>query len=418
MLERLAALHPRAIDLSLVRIERLLAALDHPECRLPPVLHCAGTNGKGSTLAFCRAALEAGGCRVHAYTSPHLVRFNERIRIVGDEIGNEALIGLLDRVEQANDGAPITFFEATTAAAFLAFSETAADILLLEVGLGGRLDATNVVRPILCCITPIDFDHQRYLGNTIAAIAGEKAGILKTNVPAVIAAQREAAVAVIEARAAEVGAPLYRENREWGIERRASGFRFAGARWRLDLPPPRLPGEHQLHNAGVAVACLEHLCLFSLDPDDIRRGVATANWPARLQRLERGPLADSLPPGWELWLDGAHNPHGAQALARWLETRGRPADLIIGMIESKDPASFFAALARSCRSLVSVPVPGGHAGLDPAHLASVAARGAWNAEAAADVAAAIARIVARESPGIIVIAGSLYLAGAVLAENS
>lgn len=401
------------------RIGRLLAALNHPEHRLPPVLHCAGTNGKGSTLAFCRAALEAGGYRVHAYTSPHLVRFNERIRIAGAEIGDEALIAALDRVEQANAGAPITFFEVTTAAAFLAFAETAADMLLLEVGLGGRLDATNmVVRPLLCCITPIDFDHQRYLGDTIAAIASEKAGILKAAVPAVIAAQRQAALIVLEARAAEIGAPLYREDREWRIERGERGFRFVGARWTLDLPPPGLRGEHQFHNAGLAVACLEQMSGLPLDPDKIRSGIAAATWPARLQRLERGPLADSLPSGWELWLDGAHNAHGAQALARWLGARGRPADLIAGMIESKDAASFFAALAENCRSLVTVPVPGGHAGLDPADLAATAARAGWQAGPAADVAAAIARIAARDTqPGIIVIAGSLYLAGAVLAEN-
>ncbi len=418
-LARLAALHPRAIDLSLDRIERLLAALGHPERRLAPVLHCAGTNGKGSTLAFCRAVLERAGYRAHAYTSPHLVRFNERILIDGAEIGDEALLEFLDRAERTNGDAPITFFEITTAAALLAFAETAADIVLLEVGLGGRLDATNVVLPAVSCITPIDFDHQRYLGDTLTAIAGEKAGILKSGVPSVIAAQPPPALAVIEARAAEVKVPLFRENYEWRIERREPGFRFESARWAFDLPPPSLPGGHQLQNAGVAIACLEQLRRFTIKPEAIRRGIASASWPARLQHLSRGPLVQRLGLGWELWLDGAHNPHGARALRQWLEARGRPVDLIAGMIESKDAEKFFAALVGSCRSVTTVPVPGSHAGIDAQELATAAIRVGLRAEPAANVAAAITRVLAQApEPGIILIAGSLYLAGAVLEENA
>lgn len=420
LLARFTALHPRIIDLSLGRIERLMAALGHPERKLPPVVHVAGTNGKGSVVAFVRAALEAAGHRCHVYTSPHLVTFNERIVLAGREIEDAPLTALLERVEAANAGAEITFFEITTAAAFLAFAEAPADILLLEVGLGGRLDATNLVAaPAVSCITPVDLDHQKYLGETLAAIAAEKAGILKPRVPAVIAAQRPEAMAAIEARAAETGTTLLIEERDWRAEPGKAGLRYEGPRWRLDLPPPGLPGAHQFHNAGAALACLEQLAAFELGPAALAHGIAKARWPARLQRLAKGPLATMLPADWQLWLDGAHNPHGARALAAWLDAQNKPAHLVTAMLDSKDPAGFFEELKGRFASVRTVPVPSGHSGLDPAGLAETARRAGHDAKNAADAAAAIAEIVASAAPGpaLLVIAGSLYLAGAVLAGN-
>lgn len=420
LLARLTALHPRIIDLSLGRIERLLEILGHPERKLPPVLHVAGTNGKGSVLAFSRAALEAAGYRCHVYTSPHLVRFNERIVLAGHEIDDAPLTALLERVEAANAGAEITFFEITTAAAYLAFAESPADILLLEVGLGGRLDATNVVaKPAVTCITPIDLDHQKYLGDTLSAIAAEKAGILKPRVPAVISAQLPEAMAPIAMRAEAIGTSLLIEARDWRMAPAGAGFRYEGPRWTLDLPKPNLLGAHQFHNAGAALACLEQLTGFKLAEAALARGVSDARWPARLQRLTRGPLTKLLPPDWGLWLDGAHNPHGARALAAWIAEQKNPVHLVTAMLDSKDPAGFFAELKGRIATVHTVPVPGGHNGLDPAGLAETAARAGHDAKSAADPGAAIAEIVANAPPGpaLLVIAGSLYLAGAILAEN-
>lgn len=421
LLARLTALHPRIIDLSLGRIERLLETLGHPEKKLPPVVHVAGTNGKGSVLAFCRAVLGAAGYRCHVYTSPHLVKFNERIVLAGREIEDAPLAALLERIEDANAGAEITFFEITTAAAFAAFAEVPADILLLEVGLGGRLDATNVVaRPAVTCITPIDLDHQKYLGDTLSAIAGEKAGILKPRVPAIVSKQKHEAMAPIAMRAEGIGTPLLLEERDWRVAPAEAGFRFEGQRWKLDLPAPNLLGAHQLHNAGAALACLEQLTAFTLDDSALARGLGSAQWPARLQRLTRGPLATLLPAGWQLWLDGAHNPHGARALAAWLAAQKLPAYLVTAMLDSKDPTGFFEELKGRVATVHTVPVPGGHNGLDPAGLAETAARAGHKAKSAADPAAAMAEIVAQagSGPAILLVAGSLYLAGAILAENA
>ncbi|MDH3234745.1 MAG: bifunctional folylpolyglutamate synthase/dihydrofolate synthase, partial [Alphaproteobacteria bacterium] len=311
-LARVQSLHPRVIDLSLGRIEHLLAALGNPERALPPVLHIAGTNGKGSTLAFLRGMLEAAGHAVHLYTSPHLIRFNERIVVAGKEIGDASLLALLDECEQANDGASITFFEFTTAAAYLAFARTPADILLLETGLGGRLDATNVIdAPALTAITPVSLDHQGFLGDDLAGIAAEKAGILKAGITGVVAAQPALAMDAITARADEIGAPLYCEGTDWRVEPVADGFRFSGRTEALTLPRPYMTGDHQLANAGMALACLESLPGFTVDDAAKARGIAGTRWPARLQRLRTGPLGEALPGGWELWLDGGHNPAAA-----------------------------------------------------------------------------------------------------------
>jgi dihydrofolate synthase / folylpolyglutamate synthase len=419
VLERLGRLHPRLIDLSLGRVERLLAALGNPQDKLPQVVHVAGTNGKGSTIAALRACLEAGGYRVHAYTSPHLVRFHERIRLAGQLIEEGALIALLEECERANDGAPITYFEITTAAAFLAFVRTPADVSLLETGLGGRLDATNVVpRPAVTAITPISLDHQAFLGDTIAKIAREKAGILKAGAPAVIAPQSEEAEAVIEARASGLGAPLLRWQREWCCEAAGNGMRFSGEHWRLDLPWPSLPGAHQIVNAGTAIACLEQLQAFPVSSDAVAKGLLHIEWPARLQRLTRGPLVTMLPPGWELWLDGGHNPGAgiilADVTANW---RDRPLYLVVAMMNSKDAAGFLAPLAPYAKELAGVTIPGEENPLPAEAIAACARSVGMTATIAASVDVALAGFIAKSTRGRVLICGSLHFAGTVLAQN-
>ena len=418
-LERLTTLYPKTIDLSLDRIRRILADLGNPQHRLPPVLHVAGTNGKGSTVAYLRAALEAAGKRVHVYTSPHLVRFNERIRLAGALIEDAPLEALLVEVEQINAGRPITFFEATTAAAFLAFSRVHADATLLEVGMGGRLDATNLVaRPLACAITQISFDHTEYLGTTLAQIAGEKACILKPGVPAAIGVQPEEAAPVFDEFAQRLGAPLFRFGREWRVAETASGFRYEG-RSTLDLPPPSLPGRHQIFNAGLALATLDCAPSLGLAEAHRARGIAAAEWPARLQRLTRGALAKLLPPGTRLFLDGGHNENAGEALADWARTEARPLDLVFGMRSNKAAPAFFAHLAPHVRRLRAVHIPGDYLSTDPARAAEIARNaGIADAAPAPSVAVAIAELVAApDPPPLILICGSLYLAGHVLADN-
>ena len=417
VLERLSRLHPKLIDLSLGRIERLLAALGNPEDRLPPVVHVAGTKGKGSTVATMRACFEAAGYRAHVYTSPHLVRFHERIRVAGHLIDEAALVALLEECERANGEAPITFFEITTAAAFLAFARTPADIVLLEVGLGGRLDATNVVRrPAVTAITPVSLDHQAFLGDTVAAIAGEKAGILKPGVPAVIAAQPNDAEMVIEARAAALAAPLYRCRHEWQCEAAGAAMRYRGSSWDLELPLPSLIGAHQIINAGTAIACLERLRGFAIGPEAIAAGLRHIDWPARLQRLTRGALVDELP-GWEVWLDGGHNPLAGEVLAAvaagW---RDRPLFLVVGMMNTKDAAGFLAPLAPYAEMLVAVTIPGEKNAL-PADALVAAARSVGIAAHREDSIVSAIRDLARRGSGRALICGSLYFAGRVLATN-
>ena len=423
ILERLTRLHPKVIDLSLERIERLLDRLDNPHLKLAPVVHVAGTNGKGSTLAFLRAALEAAGKRVHVYTSPHLVRFNERIRLGGEIVADRVLSALLEECEAANAGEPITFFEITTAAAFLAFARAPADVVLLETGLGGRLDATNLIPvPAACAITPVSLDHQHFLGDTLAQIAGEKAGILKPGVACAVAAQAPEALAVIEARARAVGAPLFLEGRDWTIARRGNGLEYADAHGARALPLPSLPGAHQTGNAGLALAVLTLLDRrgFGISETARAQGIARAEWPARLQRLTRGALAALLPSGWELWLDGGHNPAAGAALAAeaaiW--ARERPLHLVFGMINSKDVAGFLAPLVPHVRSLQALPIPGEANAVPAGTLAGIARKLGIAAEAAPDATAAIKALVAQAPvPSRILICGSLYLAGTILADN-
>jgi dihydrofolate synthase/folylpolyglutamate synthase len=420
VLERLSRLHPKLIDLSLGRVERLLTALDNPQEKLPPVIHVAGTNGKGSTIATLRACLEAGGYRVHVYISPHLVRFHERIRLAGELIEEDALIALLEECERANGGTPITYFEITTAAAFLAFSRTPGDVVLLETGLGGRLDATNVVlRPMVTAITPISLDHQAFLGDTISQIAGEKAGILKPGVPAVVGPQPEEAEAVIKARAIELSAPLSRWQREWRCIPDGAAMRFTGEHWRLDLPPPSLPGAHQIANAGAAIACLEQLEDFPLPPEAIASGLRRIEWPARLQRLTRGPLVEMLPPGWELWLDGGHNPGAGAVLAEFIAGwHDRPLYLVVGMLNTKDSTGFLGPLAPHAQGLAAVTIPSEQNPLPAEAIATAAHSVGLVASTATSVDSALKAFSSRSALGRILICGSLHLAGKVLAENS
>ena len=425
ILDRLKVLHPKAIDLSLDRVWRLMAALDHPERKLPPVIHVAGTNGKGSTVATLRAILEAAGLKVHVYTSPHLVRFSERIRLAGSLIDEPRLAELLEEIERRNAGAPITFFEVTTAAAFLAFARTPADVTLLETGMGGRLDATNIVEtPLASVIAPISFDHMQFLGNTLAEIAGEKAGILKREVPAVIGVQPQAAFDVLTRRANEVGAKLFRRGAEWEIESSesasaAGGFMYRG-RQRFELPRPSLPGRHQIDNAALAVATLDRIDGLTVSEAQIRAGLERIEWPARLQRLAHGPLAALLPPGGEIYLDGGHNEAAGEVLADWAAQRqDKPLDLVFGMLSTKSPEAFLAHVAPHVHRLRAVPIPGEAAALPAEAVADAARRaGLKHVAVCAGVNDAIASL-ARDSrtPPRILICGSLYLAGQVLAEN-
>jgi len=415
ILERMMSLHPKIIDLTLDRVWRLLAALDNPQDRLPPVIHIAGTNGKGSTQAMIRAGLEAAGHRVHAYTSPHLARFHERIRLAGALITEEHLTDMLAECYAANDGANITYFEITTCAALLAFVRTTADYTLLEVGLGGRLDATNVVaKPALCIITPVSMDHEQYLGDTVGKIAGEKAGILKRGVTCVVGPQSEDGLDAIEAIAARVGAPLLIHGQHWHIAREGDRMVYQDERGLLDLPLPNLPGAHQIQNAGAALAALRYL-----GQPDVTHEVAVtrAFWPARMQRLRHGPLVD-LAPQVELWLDGGHNPAAGQAIGAHLATLPkRPTHLICGMLNTKDIDGYLRPLAGQAASLHAVSIPDTVATLPAEDTAAAANKAGIPAVIAASVADALARIAADDPQARVLVCGSLYLAGSVLQDN-
>ena len=408
-------LHPKVIDLTLDRVHRLLGALDHPERRLPPVIHVAGTNGKGSTQAMIRAGLEALGHSVHAYTSPHLARFHERIRLAGSLIDEAALTALLDECVRANGPEDITFFEITTCAAFAAFARTPADYLLLEVGLGGRLDATNVVEnPALTIITPVSMDHEAFLGDTIAKIAGEKAGIIKRGIPVIVGPQQPEGLEVIERTAARLGAPVHAFGQHWHVAEERGRLIFQDDTGLLDLPLPNLPGPHQIQNAGAAIAALR---LLGKGEAAAEAAVTRAKWPARMQRLRRGPLVE-MAPETELWLDGGHNPAGGEAVAATLARMPkRETHLICGMLNTKDVRGYMAPLAAQADRLHAVSIPGEKNTL-PAEATRDAARAVgMQADTAESVAAALARIHAANPAARVLICGSLYLAGAILREN-
>jgi dihydrofolate synthase/folylpolyglutamate synthase len=419
VLERFKGLHKKGIDLSLDRMLRLCAALGDPHKRLPPVVHVAGTNGKGSTIAMLRAIAESAGLKVHVFTSPHLVRFAERIRLAGRLIADDQLKALLDRVETVNAGQTATFFEITSAAALLAFAETPADLALIEVGLGGRGDSTNVIEGVaLSAIAPIDYDHKEFLGETLGEIAFEKAGILRPGVPAVVGRQQAEALEVIEARAAQVGAPLTEMGRDFDVWPSAGRTAFQAGDRLYDLPPPGLPGAHQVDNAGLAVAAA--IALGIADEAVLAEGLARAFWPGRLQRLTMGPLGEAAGVrGADLWLDGAHNPHGAAALAdfaRSLKGRdGRPVTLVMGLLSNKDFGAVFQALAGAVDRVVAIGFDA-EAAADPQALAQAASLAGIPAEAAANVTEGVQRALAAQGPSPhLIVAGSLYLAGETLA---
>lgn len=413
---RLLARHPQKIDLGLDRMRALLKALGDPQDRLPPVVHVAGTNGKGSTIAFLRAMAEGAGLNVHVYTSPHLVRFNERIRLAGELISDEAMAAVLDRVE-AVEGVEATVFEATTAAALLAMAETPGDLALVEVGLGGRLDATNVIdRPLVSVITPVDLDHAEFLGTEIAAVAGEKAGILKAGVPAIVARQDPVAQMVIAAEAERVRAPLTLLGEDFDVWSERGGLSFQNLDQFLDLPAPVLFGPHQVVNAGMAVAAALEL---DLPEEAIAWGLTHAEWPARMQRLTKGPYAEAAASvDAELWLDGGHNPHAARALAETLAQRQarapRPLALIVGLLANKDAGGFFEALSELDAAVFTTPFEGFHT--PPTDLAAVARGHGLGAQPCQSPRQAL-DLALRLGAEWVVICGSLYLAGEVLGAS-
>lgn len=407
-------LHPKVIDLTLDRVHRLLGLLGNPEQAIPPVIHIAGTNGKGSTQAMIRAGLEASGDRVHAYTSPHLARFHERIRLAGNLIGEPELTALLDECVRVNGPDEITFFEITTCAAFAAFARTPADWTLLEVGLGGRLDATNVVTPRLSIITPVSMDHESFLGDTLGKIASEKAGIIKRGVPVVVGPQSPEGMDVIETTAARLGASVLAHGQHWQVWEERGRMIYQDENGLLDLPLPNLPGPHQIQNAGAAITALRFL---GRDAVACEAAVTRAEWPARMQRLRRGPLVD-LAPKVELWLDGGHNPAGGEAVAATLARMpARETHLICGMLNTKDVTGYMRPLAPQVTRLHAVSIPGEKNTL-PAEATRDAATSAGIAAVTADsVAAALAAIAATSPEARVLICGSLYLAGSILREN-
>ncbi len=421
ILTRLLALHPKIIDLSLGRMERLLARLNHPERKLPPVIHVAGTNGKGSTVAMTRAMLEAAGLVVHCYTSPHLVKFHERIRVAGELISETGLSTLLAECEAANGAGHITFFEITTAAAFLAFARTPADYLILEVGLGGRLDATNVIgHPVATCITSIGLDHQQYLGDTIELIAREKAGILKRGAAAIIGPLPEAARAAIEELAAEKNVPLTIARQDFDAFEQHGRLVFQDSEGLLDLPLPALKGRHQIDNAGCAIAIIRALNDSRISEAGIAQGLAAAQWPARLQRLRKGHLSGLLDGNSELWLDGGHNADAGAILSYALRDMGaRDAKLLIliwGMLNSKDANQFIAPLAKLATQVITLTIPNEPNAIPSETLAEIVSGLGCDASTAGSINDAVSR-AASIKPARILICGSLYLAGHVLSAE-
>jgi len=419
VLERLFKLHPKIIDLSLDRMERILNRLGHPERKLPPVIHVAGTNGKGSTTAYLRAILEAAGLKVHVYTSPHLVKFAERIRLAGKLINEDHLLQILEECEKINGGEPITYFEITTAIAFKAFAETPADVVLLEVGLGGRLDATNMVdQPLSTVITPVSVDHEQFLGSDQGGIAREKAGIAKENIPLIIAPQVPEALNAILDTAKQVKAQSITAD-QWHIRETADGFDYRDKFGEMALPRPNLKGPHQINNAALAIACLRHQHVFKISESQISKGITSALWPARMQDISQTALGQELPEGSSLWLDGGHNPAAGRILAGFFkEQNHRPLYLICGMMKNKDTAGFLEPLSPLVEKCFGLKVEGedSHAGTDIVRMAqSVHIKAA----ACTDVNQAIREITELENKAVqVLICGSLYLSGQILARNA
>lgn len=428
LIARLSALHPTQIDLSLERMHRLLKRLDHPERKLAPVIHVAGTNGKGSTIAYLRAILEAAGLRVHVFTSPYLVRINECYRLGrpggGVLVGDDELRAALEGCERANAGGPLTIFEAETAAAFCLFAQHPADVVLLEVGLGGRLDSTNVIEaPLATVIAPVSMDHMEFLGDTLTKIAGEKAAIIKRDVPVITAEQAPEAMAVIEQYAKRMRVPLHAAGQQWHVNVERGRLVYQDERGLMDLAAPRLFGRHQFDNAGLAIATLRALDRFKFTIAEFEAGIVGAEWPARMQRLTAGALVDQAPPGAELWLDGGHNADGGRVAAAALgdleERVSRPLVVISGMMANKDASAFLANFAGLTRHIIAVPIPDRDNSMPPDRLADAARALGMRVETSSGIEAALRSLtrLAYEIPPRILITGSLYLAGPVLAAN-
>ncbi|QDH16798.1 bifunctional folylpolyglutamate synthase/dihydrofolate synthase [Swingsia samuiensis] len=414
VLERLQELFPKLIDLSLGRLEQLLEKLGNPHHKLPPVIHVAGTNGKGSTCANLRAIVEAAGLRAHVMTSPHLVSVTERFRLAGTLVTEDVLVETFEEIERVNAGAPITVFEVLTAAGFLLFSRVPADVVILEVGLGGRFDATNVIsKPVACVITPVSLDHQAFLGDSVAAIAGEKAGIIKSHVPVIIGQQQPEALEVIRARAKELDAPVYALGDAFQVYREGEELHYKDSKGALVLPLPRLEGEHQASNSGVAIAALRMSGLKL--PDQAYAGIAQTVWPARLQRLN-GHLAEILPSGWELYLDGGHNPNAGEMLGRVLDQwDDKPTYVIAGVKQSKDIRGFLEPLLERAESVQVVAEPEQHMA---ASIEDMIDASGDKAIAGPTIREALFRLEKKkESAARVLICGSLYLAGVALAQD-
>ena len=419
LLERMHHADLAGIEMGLERVEQFLSLLGSPHKRVPPVIHVAGTNGKGSLLAYLNAIFEAAGYKVHRYTSPHLVTFNERIQIAGKPISDDYLLDILKRVVPFIDKQPVTFFESTTAAAFLAFSEQPADVVLLETGLGGRLDATNVVEsPLLTALTPISIDHTDYLGDTLAAIATEKCGILKSGVPCVVGKQTKEVLELIKRKAKGANVPLSLYWKDWKVVSDGEDMRFRSAKHTMPLHPSMV-GKHQFDNAATAIACIEQLPQFNVSDAHIKQGVSQATWPARLQKLDSGRLVDILPEGIELWLDGGHNAEGGEVLAAWLAQRNVPnVYLVCGMVEGKDSAAYLKPMSPLVKTLHSVTIDGEKTSQPAAKLQKTASGVGIQSFVSTDIENALQTIAQRaKTPAIVCICGSLYLAGKVLALN-
>lgn len=416
ILERLGRLHPKSIDLDLSRIERLLEKLGNPEKRVPPVIHVAGTNGKGSVIAYLRAIAEQAGKKAHVYTSPHLVHFRERIRLAGELIQDSELQNLLEECEQVNEGQPITLFEITTACAFLAFARHSADLLLLETGLGGRLDATNVIeRPLATVITSLSMDHQQFLGKDLPSIAREKAGILKPDVPAILNRPSAPVEDIFLGRAREIQAPLLLEGRDFQTEDHGNHFHYSDAMGELVLPLPNLPGRHQIQNAAAALATARHLEIGT--ENDWAYGLRHAEWPARLQRLKNGPLIEAMPQRSELWLDGGHNQSAGEALADYFRSQNDlPLHLVFAMLRTKEPSAFLNPFRGLAASLCALPIAGDHESFSAEELAAIAQSCGLSAKPYPCAIAAI-KALPPDQPARILICGSLYLAGTILADH-
>ncbi len=414
----------RDVKLGLFRVEELLSRLGNPERKLPPIIHVAGTNGKGSTIAFMRSIMEAAGYKVHVYTSPHLINFNERIILAGKEISDDFLNEITEECRLAAGDLEITFFEGTTVAAFLAFSKVEADIVLLETGLGGRLDATNVIQnPAVTVITPISLDHMEYLGDTIKKIAGEKAAIVKDECLCISAAQTPEAMGVIEKVASEKKANLLRGQEEWQVGKAISGMLYSLGGEVMKLPSPSLIGDHQIYNAGAAIACVQNIAGFDISEENIASGIVSTKWRARLQLLDCGKYVDMLPSGYELWFDGGHNEAAAKAIAakivQWNEEDSKPLYMIIAMLKGREVKDFLTPLKEHVSMLYAVPIEGEENSQDTKIIVDSATKLGIPARESINVDDAISDII-KSSGGVgrIIICGSLYLAGTALAEST